>query len=62
MPERSAYVAPRSTIPIPAMNSGIDSVEAIEPNATGYAVHTTVSTNTSQTWLASQTGAIESWA
>ena len=35
MPLRSAYDAPRSTIPIPARNRGIDSVEAIEPNAVG---------------------------
>ena len=46
----------------PAMNSGTASVEAIEPNASGYAVQNTVSTKISQTWLASHTGAIESWA
>ena len=35
VPARSAYEVPRKTIPIAAMNSGIDSVETIEPNATG---------------------------
>ena len=34
-PERSAYAAPRRTIPIPAMNNGTDSVEAIDANAVG---------------------------
>ena len=37
-------------------------VDAIDPNAAGYAVHATVSTKMSQTWLASHTGAIASWA
>lgn len=49
-------------IPTAARNSGTDSVEAIDPNANGYAVHTTVSTNTSRTWFASHTAAIESCA
>ena len=40
------------------MKSGTASVEAIEPNAIGYAVQKTVSTKTSHTWLASQTGPI----
>jgi hypothetical protein len=31
------------------MNNGIDRVEAIEPNAVGYAVQTTVRTKISQT-------------
>ena len=57
--ERSAYAAPRKMIPIPAANNGIESVEAIEPNAIGYAVQNTVRTKISHTWLASQTGAIE---
>ena len=48
-------------IPIAAMNSGMYSVEKIEPNATGNAVQTITSTKISQTWLASQTGAIERW-
>ena len=37
-------------------------VDAIAPNARGYAVQVTVRTKISQTWLASQTGAIESCA
>ena len=49
-------------IPTAAMNSGTESVEAIEPNAVGYAVQTTVSTKISQTWFASQTGPIAWWA
>src|SRR5438105_921469 len=49
-------------IPTAATNRGTDRVEAIDPKAAGYAVHTTVRTNTSQTWLASQTGAIDSCA
>ena len=32
---RSAYAAPRKMIPTAAMNSATQSVEAIEPNATG---------------------------
>ena len=43
-------------IPTAAMKSANASVDAIEPNAAGYAVQTTVSTKISQTWLASQTG------
>src|SRR4051794_21577226 len=62
VPERSAYAAPRTMMPRPATNSATESVEAIDPNATGYAVQTTVSTKISHTWLASQTGAIDSWA
>ena len=46
---RRAYAAPLKMIPTAAMNSAIDRVEAMEPNAVGYAVHITVSTNTSQT-------------
>ena len=57
-PEWSAYAVPRKTIPTAATKSGIESVEAIDPNASGYAVQTTVSTNTSQTWFASHTGPI----
>ncbi len=41
------------------MNSGTDSVDAIEPKAVGYALQKTVSTKINQTWLASQTGPIE---
>lgn len=32
---RRAYMEPRKMIPTAAMNSGIDSVDTIEPNATG---------------------------
>ena len=55
---RSAYAAPRKMIPIAAISSGAASVEAIDPNATGYAVQHTTSTKISQTWFASQTGPI----
>jgi hypothetical protein len=34
-PARSAYAAPRKTMPMPARKSGIASVEAIDPNAVG---------------------------
>ena len=46
-------------IPTAATNSGIVSVEVIEPNAGGNAVQRTTRMKMSQTWLASQTGAIE---
>src|SRR3954468_1356967 len=59
---RRAYAAPRTMIPRPASSSGTASVDAIEPNAAGYAVQLTVSTKISQTWLASHTGAIDSCA
>ena len=49
-------------IPIAARNSGTESVEAIDPNAIGYAVQKTVKTKISHTWLASQTRAIDRWA
>jgi hypothetical protein len=62
VPDRSAYAAPRTMMPSPATNSATDSVDAIDPNAVGYAVQTTVSTKISHTWLASHTGAIDSWA
>ena len=58
---RRANAAPRKMIPSAARNSGIDSVEKIEPNATGNAVQTTTSTKISHTWLASHTGLIERW-
>src|SRR5919106_1276089 len=45
-------------IPSAATKSGIASVEKIDANTRGYAVQQTTSTNTSQTWLASQTGPI----
>ena len=45
-------------MPSRARESGIASVEAIEPKATGYAVQSTVSTKISQTWFASHTGPI----
>ena len=58
---RSANAAPRKMIPSAARNSGIDSVEKIEPKATGNAVQTITSTKISHTWLASHTGLIERW-
>ena len=54
----SAKAPPRRTMPRAARNSGNASVEVIEPNASGNAVHSITSTNISQTWLASQTGDI----
>ena len=42
-----------------ARKSGIASVEVIEPNARGNAVQRTTRMKMSQTWFASQTGAIE---
>ncbi len=48
-------------IPIAARKSGICSVVKIDPKAFGNAVQTITSTKISQTWLASQTGAIERW-
>src|ERR1700741_3423679 len=50
-PARSAYAAPRNTIPSSATKSGTASVEAIDPNALGCAVQKTVSTKISQTRL-----------
>jgi hypothetical protein len=46
-------------IPTAAMNSGTASVDAIDPNATGYAVQKITRTKITQTWLASHTGPIE---
>jgi len=48
-------------IPRAATNSGIESVENREPNATGNAVQTSTRTKISHTWLASHTGLIERW-
>ena len=56
---RSANAVPRKMIPIAARNSGIESVENTDPNATGNAVHMITSTKISHTWLASQTGLID---
>src|SRR5262249_55185689 len=53
-----AYAVPRTMIPMLAANSGTTRVDATEPNAVGYPVHATTSTKISQTWFASQTGAI----
>ena len=58
---RSANAAPREMIPSAARKSGSDSVEKIEPNATGNAVQAITSTKISHTWLASHTGLIERW-
>ena len=49
---------PRRMIPTAATKNGTVRVDAIDPNATGYAVQKTVRTKMSQTWFASQTGAI----
>ncbi len=49
-------------IPIAARSSGTESVDAIDPNAIGYAVQKTVKTKINHTWLASQTRAIDRWA
>ena len=53
-----ANPAPRSTIPSAARLSGMNSVDKIDPKASGNAVHSTTRTKISQTWLASQTGPI----
>jgi hypothetical protein len=45
-------------MPSAAANSGMASVDVIDPNASGNAVHITTSTKISHTWLASHTGAI----
>jgi hypothetical protein len=49
-PARRVYAAPRTMIPTAAMKSAKLRVHAIEPNAAGYAVQTTVITKISQTW------------
>ena len=49
VPDRNAYVVPRRMMPMPAMNSGTDSVDVIEPKAVGYAVQQTTSTKINQT-------------
>ena len=48
-------------IPSAARKSGSESVEKIEPKATGNAVQVITSTKISHTWLASHTGLIERW-
>ena len=58
---RRANAVPRKMIPIAATNSGSESVEKIEPKATGNAVQRMTSTKISHTWLASHTGLIERW-
>ena len=54
----NANPAPRKTMPRAARLSGMNSVEKMASNAAENAVQSTTSTNTSQTWLASQTGPI----
>ena len=56
---RRAKAVPRRMIPTAARKSGTASVEAIEPKASGKAVHITTRMKISQTWLASHTGDIE---
>ena len=58
---RSANAIPRKITPSAARNSGIESVDMSDPNATGNAVQTITSTKISHTWLASHTGLIERW-
>ena len=53
-----AKPAPRSTIPSATRLSGMNSVDVIDENAVGKAVHITTSTKISHTWFASQTGPI----
>ena len=48
-------------IPSAARKSGSESVEKIDPNATGNAVHVITSRKISHTWFASQTGLIDRW-
>jgi hypothetical protein len=57
----SAYAVPRRISPIAARNSGTTSVIDTAANTLGYAVHSTVSTKISQTWLASHTGPIDAY-
>ena len=57
---RKANPAPRSTIPASASQIGSASVVITEANACGNAVQKMTRSNTSQTWLASQTGVIDS--
>ena len=56
---RNAKLAPRSTMPNAAIVSGTNSVRVIDAYASGKHVHSTTKTKISQTWFASQTGAIE---
>jgi hypothetical protein len=49
-------------MPSRARNSGTARLEKTEPKKVGYPVHSTVITRMSQTWLASQTGAMARWA
>jgi hypothetical protein len=47
-------------MPTAAMNSGMASVDMIDPKAVGYALQKITSTKISHTWFASHTGAITS--
>ena len=57
---RKAKPAPRSTIPSRASHSGSAAAVITAANACGKAVQNTTSAKTSQTWLASHTGVIDS--
>ena len=53
-----ANPAPRSTIPSAARQSGMNSVDITDANASGNPVQRMTSAKISQTWFASQTGPI----
>jgi hypothetical protein len=57
---RNANPAPRSTIPASASHSGSATVVITAANACGNAVQKMTRSKTSQTWLASHTGVIDS--
>ena len=57
---RKAKPAPRSTIPASASHSGSAATVITAANACGNAVQKMTSAKTSQTWLASHTGVIDS--
>src|SRR6186997_3261706 len=55
---RKAKLEPRSTMPSAAIVSGTNRVRVIDAYASGKHVHSTTKVKMSQTWFASQTGAI----
>ena len=57
---RNANPAPRSTIPATASHSGSAQVVITAANAAGKPVQKMTRSKTSQTWLASHTGVIDS--
>jgi hypothetical protein len=56
---RKAKLEPRRTMPRAARPRGTNTVSVIEAYASGNPVHSTTKMKINQTWLASQTGAIE---